>query len=455
MSATGRGVPRPPPEEGRPSSGAAQRSGRRRVVAVAFSGGRDSTALLHATLQSAAALGLRVAALHVHHGVMPQADAWLLDAQRRCERWAKGGLPVEFHVQRLTGRPRGGESVEAWARRERYIALGAMAREAGASLVLLAHHRRDQAETFLLQALRGGGAQGLSAMPYTVTRAGLTWARPWLEMPRSAIETYVKQHRLRFVDDASNEDPRFARSRLRHEVWPSLSAAFADAEAVLASAARRAQQEAECLHEIAARDIEEVSDGPALSIERWNRLSMGRRANVLRAWLRACAGRGVGDSLVSRLLDELGARSGPARWPCDGFDLRRYRGRLTCEATLRPASATSEALTIRRPGVYPLPAWGGALHVEQVDEGGIAWERLEHAQARARAGGEQIQRTPRGVARSLKKQYQAAGMAEWQRGGPLLYCGDQLVFVPGLGLDARAIAPAGVPQATLRWEASI
>jgi len=136
-----------------------------RRVAVAASGGRDSTALLHATCRAARELGLEVVALHVHHGLMPQADAWLDHVRRQCARWSKTGLPVRFRAQVLAGQPGRGASVEAWARHKRYAALASMAHDEGIGLVLLAHHRSDQAETFLLQALRGSGPAGLSAMP--------------------------------------------------------------------------------------------------------------------------------------------------------------------------------------------------------------------------------------------------------------------------------------------------
>ncbi len=112
-----------------------------------------------------------------------------------------------------------------------------MAIEGGVDLVLLGHHRRDQAETLLLQALRGGGVAALSAMPKSVRRDGVTWARPWLEQPREAIEAYLRRHRLRWIDDDSNDDDRFARNRLRRRVWPALADAFTDAEGALAAAA--------------------------------------------------------------------------------------------------------------------------------------------------------------------------------------------------------------------------
>lgn len=423
-----------------------------RCVAVAVSGGRDSMALLHATLRAAAPAGLRVAALHVHHGLQPQADEWLQGVRQRCERWRRGGAALTFLCRRLQGPPGAGESVEAWARKGRYAALADMAREAGASLVLLGHHRRDQAETFLLQALRGGGAAGLAAMPRSAQRAGVAWARPWLDMPREAIDAYVRRHRLWHVDDASNDDPRFARNRMRLQVWPALRAAFPDAEERLGSAARRAQEGAACLEELAREDLAKLEQEGRLVLDRWRQLSVPRRANALRAWLRPRLVRGASEALIERLLAELPRSDGPARWEVQDGELRRYRGHLSLVSVpaARPPLVAHE-LRIEGPGCIPLPGWEGSLLVERVEAGGIELQRLAHVRLLLRRGGEQFQRGPKSTARSLKKQYQAAGVAEWERRGPLVYCGVQLAFVPGLGLDARVLAPAGVPQVSLRW----
>lgn len=411
----------------------------RRTVAVAYSGGRDSTALLRATAKVAAALGLDVVALHVHHGLMPQADAWCEAAERRCARWRRAGLPVSFATTRLAGRPARGESVEAWARHERRAALARMAHEQGASLVLLAHHRRDQAETVLLQALRGGGAAGLAAMPRVMESDGLVWCRPWLDSSREAIEAYLRRHRLRGVDDPSNADPRFARSRLRQAVWPALVAAFPDAEQALCAVAGHAAQAARLQSAIADIDLEALRDGVHLRIAPWRRLDAARRVNVLRAWVRERLGRAVPRSLIERLADEL-PRAQSARWPVDaGCQLALHRGRLTV-VPVEPGLARQPAeqtMNLSRPGAHPVPAWAGAFIVERVARAGLTPVALRQVQLRPRGGGEQFQAHETGVPRSLKKQYQSAGLASWQRGGPLLWQGDQLLFVPGLGIDAR------------------
>jgi tRNA(Ile)-lysidine synthase len=422
-------------------------------VAVAYSGGRDSTALLHCTLQAAARAGVTVAALHVHHGLHPDADAWLRHAQAQCARWAKRGLPIRFEHRRLAGQPARGESVEAWARKARYRALGEMARQCGATLVLLAHHRGDQAETFLLQALRGAGAAGLSAMPRIARRDGLTWARPWLDESRQRIEAYMRQHRLAYIDDASNTDPRFARNRLRASVWPALCEAFPDAQASLAGAAIKAQLAQDALDELAALDLPAVTRGDALLLAPWLALSPARRINVLRAWLRMREALPTA-ALIQRLVDEWPAAKSGARWPVEEGELRSYRGSLRFER-IRPHEETAappNTLSIRRAGRIALPQWHGVLVAQRVPSGGIAIARLADCELRERRGGEQFQAAPRSMARSLKKQYQAAGVPAWQRDGPLLYAGDALLFVPGLGIDARQWADAGVPQLHLRWE---
>lgn len=423
------------------------------VVAVAASGGRDSTALLHATARAAQGCGLRVAALHVHHGLNPAADAWQRHVQQQCARWARAGMPLSFLCARLPGAPTRGESVEAWARRGRYQALAEMARESGASLVLLAHHRRDQAETVLLQALRGSGPAGLSAMPREVDRQGLRWVRPWLDQPGQAIAAYVARYRLAHIDDDSNLDERFDRNRLRHGVWPALLAAFPHAEATLAQVARQAQHAAALVEEVAQADLAALAaGGGALDVPAWRKLSPPRRLATLRAWLQPHAADGVRERLLDRLASEL-LRTTTARWPLSaGHELRLYRGRLTAGSLAPPADPTqAPGIRLDQPGWVELPAWGGCLELAPAEQGGIAPALLARAELRARTAGDDFQFAPRSTARSLKKQYQARGVPAWQRQGPIVALGERPLFVAGLGVDARAWARPGEPQLIVRW----
>lgn len=421
-------------------------------IAVAYSAGRDSTALLHATATAAVGQGVEVLALHVHHGLSAHADDWLAHAQRQCARWARQGLPVCLSAQRLTGKPAPGESVEAWARRERYRALREMALQGGAIVVLLAHHQRDQAETLLLQALRGAGVAGLAGMPQTIEREGVTWARPWLQQPRSAIEAYVRHHRLRFVDDDSNEQPRFARNRLRLDAWPALVTAFPQAEASLADAATWAAQATEALAELASMDLAVLADAKGLKLAAWQALSVARRVNALRVWLQREGGALPSSALLQRLQTELPG-VGEAQWHAPQGTWHRRRGRLVFVPVAQSAPSEPQArLCITGPGRYPLPGWGGELIATRARQDGVHPAWLAQLELRPREGGEQFMAGIGRPARSLKKQYQAADVPAWERDGPLVYSGGQLVFVPGLGIDARVLALPGQPQLRLRWQ---
>jgi len=425
----------------------------RPCIAVAVSGGLDSTALWHATARASRGSPLHVVGLHVHHSLQSVADDWIVHLQRQARRWARSGLPVSLSWRRLEGAPSAGDSIEAWARRERYAALADMARACGAAVVLLAHHRRDQAETFLLQALRGAGPAGLAAMPREALRDGIVWARPWLEQPRRAIETYARRHRLSFVEDPSNADLTLARNRLRQQVWPSLTAGFDHACTSLAAGARRAHEAADCLRELAVLDAEQVcSARDGLGVAPWLALSPARRANLLRDWLSSLGEAGAPETLVQRLLHELPAAAAGSAWPWHAGELRLHAGRLrVVPAQAAVASLEQICLDLSRAGHYAVPPWRGAFEVSSVSSGGLAPDRLRRCELRARGGGEQFQRSRRSVPRSLKKQFQAAGVPAWLRGGPLLYGGDTLLYVPGLGIDARVQASGDQPMLGLRW----
>lgn len=429
-------------------------------VAVAYSGGRDSTALLHAVARAAQDVpGLVVVALHVHHGLSPQADAWLDHARCTCAEWAGQGLPVRLMERRVQVDVDVGDSIEAKARQARYTALSEMAADAGANMVLLAHHRRDQAETLLLQALRGGGVAGLAAMPKDRWRDGVRWVRPWLDHPRQAIEAYVAEHGLRFIEDNSNADPRFARNRLRLLVWPALEAAFPHAELGLAVSARRVSDALQPLRQWADQAVASLTLPPdehvaagSLDLARWAALPEAERRETLRHWYQQQTGQALRASWVERLTHEvpvLWRRQGAACWPHIG--LQCYRGRLHAAHLPSTGVGAEVWLDVTHPGDWPVPSWGGVLQVRACDEGGVSPSLLRQIQLRCRQGGERFQLGPMRPARSLKKQFQAVGVPDWARQGPLVFAGPHLVLVPGLGLDARVLAPVGAEQWTLNW----
>ena len=426
------------------------------TVAVAFSGGRDSTALLCATARSASALGVRVVALHVHHGLSAHADAWLA----HCEQFA-AKLAVGFAFRRLTTAPSKGESVEAWARDARYRALTEMALELDASLVLLGHHAQDQAETFLLQALRGAGVRGLAAMPRKVRADHLEWARPWLTCSPAAIETYVSELQLTHIDDDSNLLRRYARNRLRLDVLPVLEEAFPAFEAQLGQASRWMAQAADLLAEVALADLASICQDDGFVLARWLELSHARRSNALRAWLEHQTGQSVASNLTERLMRELQQGDAGSWQVGDGVVLHRYRGQLRLQRNLGELEQFGGQVVqipigqLLEIGVVRLPMWGGQLHARPVDQAGVSRTRLSRLSAHTRQGGEQFQAGPNRPARSLKKAFQSAAVPHWARLAPLFFDDAQLVYVPGLGIDARALAEPACEQFALEWHPDV
>ena len=243
-------------------------------LAVGFSGGADSTALLAACARRWPA---QVVAVHVHHGLQAAAD----DFERHCTAvCARLGVPLQVH--RVDARANPGESPEDAARRARYEVL-ARAPFPAVRSVALAHHADDQVETLLLALSRGAGLPGLAAMPARLVRGGATFHRPLLAVPAARIRAWLRTQGLPWIEDPSNADARFTRNRIRSEVLPALERAFGPVQATFARSAAHAAQAQQLLAEVAAEDLAAAGDPPR--IEALRRLSRARRANLLRHWL--------------------------------------------------------------------------------------------------------------------------------------------------------------------------
>lgn len=419
---------------------------------VGLSGGRDSVLLLALLKEAAPLLGFHLSAIHVHHGLSPRADAWAAFCARLCQDWE---LPLQ--VVRVQVTPQGGEGVEAAARRARYAAYQALDGEA----LALAHHQDDQAETLLLNLLRGAGVAGLAAMPHQrpLPRPGrppLLLLRPLLDSSRDWIDDQLARRGLNWVEDESNGDARFSRNFLRRDVLPLLGQRFA-ARSSLARAAAWAGEAETLLEELAAEDGARAAhpDFPgALSLAALQSLSGSRRRNLLRDWLH----RRGGPRPEARTLAELEAQvldyrpDAQMAWRCGQWVVRGWRGALFLEH--EPLTAPS------LPGLQPwqreMPVpWGsGAIFSARVTGQGLDAAALEMgpAQFRPRQGGEMFQLAGR-PRRPLKKLLQESAVPPWQRERlPLLWLGETLAWVPGIGIGAALICPPEGEGWWLTWE---
>jgi tRNA(Ile)-lysidine synthase len=253
-------------------------------IAVALSGGLDSMVLLHLAHEAAQAANLPLFAFHVHHGLSPHADAW----RAHCAA-ASAKLGVTFDHRDITVE-KGRSGVEAAARKQRYAALGEMCRAHGVDLLLTAHHLDDQAETVLLQLMRGSGPAGLSGMdasnraPGLLGTSELVMARPLLAVARAELEACAAAHRIAWVEDESNTDPRYTRNALRHQVMPVLAQAFPGFQRRIARSSAHAQSAQRLLDELAEQDLSACLDGDAIMLPCLRLLSADRINNLLRHW---------------------------------------------------------------------------------------------------------------------------------------------------------------------------
>ncbi|QQC64300.1 tRNA lysidine(34) synthetase TilS [Paraburkholderia ginsengisoli] len=459
-------------------------------IAVAFSGGVDSTVLLDAAARVAGAS--RCVALHVHHGLSPHADAWLT----HCEGFAHA-RGVEFDARRVEVARVGGVSIEAAARDARYRALDAMCAARGIHTLWLAQHADDQAETVLLQLLRGAGLAGLAAMAPEFLAAGACAARvrPLLHLLRAQLEQYANGRALRWVDDESNADTRYARNALRREVTPALAVHFPGFRDALARTAAHAASAQRLLDALARIDMDAVSEdeGRALSHDALLALDDERALNLMRYWMRTLGFVAASSARLSDALRQLRevrevregeAASGGHRLRVDhaGHALRSYRGLVYWEAGDSSEAADETALAAREiselawqgESIWRLPQWRGTFvfSVTQPDaaDDGVNSEASSDANdtiplgvlqrallsARARSGGERMRTSdaPGAPNRTLKNLFQERGIPAWKRDVPLLYVGDELLFVPLLGVNRAALSAAedhGGPRVGISW----
>jgi tRNA(Ile)-lysidine synthase len=271
-------------------------------VAVAFSGGADSTALLVACAQKFAG---QVRAIHVHHGLQNAADAFERHCAAVCEK-----LQVPLSVVRVDARHAPGESPEDAARKARYEALRAAVMQPTGPLsdvrdIALAQHADDQVETLLLALSRGAGLGGLAAMPAQWERDGLRYHRPLLDVPGADLRNWLTARDIGWVEDPTNVDERFTRNRIRARLLPALEDAFPQFRGTFGRSAKHAAQAQALLHEVATQDLAQVGVPPVIA--QLQRFTRARQANLLRHWLKTAHAQQGSAAQLHELLDQVAA----------------------------------------------------------------------------------------------------------------------------------------------------
>jgi tRNA(Ile)-lysidine synthase len=264
-------------------------------LAVAYSGGADSTALLYAC---AGHWPGQVTAIHIHHGLQTAAD----DFVRRCEATC-AALSVPLHVAHVKAHKAGGESPEDAARKARYTALAAAAKALQLPTVLLAQHADDQVETMLLALSRGAGVAGLAGMPERFERGGVQFVRPLLTVSAQAIRDWLDRQGIAYINDPSNADLAYTRNKIRHQLLPALGAVFPQYRETFARTARNMALAGELLAQLATKDIASAGNPPRIA--GLQKLSRSAQGNVLRYWLKTEYGVTGSEAQMNELLEQV------------------------------------------------------------------------------------------------------------------------------------------------------
>lgn len=413
---------------------------------IAFSGGLDSTVLTHVLASSRESHQIPILAVHIDHGLQPASAAW----RESCETFARE-LGVDFLGRQVDVALDSGLGPEASAREARYAALRSLV--SPGDWLLSAHHEDDQAETLLLNLMRGSGPGGLAGIGAIRPFAAGWLARPMLDVPRDALRDYATAAEIGWIDDPSNRDQILDRNFLRHEVLPRLDERWPDAATRLRRSAELAGEAALLLSELAEIDRAVLGDCPdRLALDRLCEMSRPRQRNVLRHFVRLLGlplpGAGQLHSIVDELIPARDDAQPLVRWP--GVEVRRYRNQLyiiaaetlgtTCDAG-QPVSGNRVAVG---PGLGTLVFTPGAPVglSDAVIRSGL--------ELRFREGGEDFQPSGQAHTRKLKKLLQEAGVVPWMRERlPLLYANGQLVAVADLWIAAQAASEPGV---AIGWE---
>ena len=407
-------------------------------IAVALSGGLDSVVLLDTVCKAQTKENNNSAeiwAFHIHHGLQKPADDWLIFCEKLAKKYKIG---FDFRLLHLTQDAEQG-NIEARARAGRYEALAELCVEYGIENLLLAHHQNDQAETVLLQLLRGSGVAGLSGMPnereLTLDENYITLWRPLLNQSRAELEAYAKAYKLKWIEDPSNQSIRFRRNAIRKQIIPRLEKIQPAAVANLARSANLLSEAQTLLDRLAIADGKAILINGSVVIKSLLDLAQSDLAaanNVLRYWLKTQQLAMPSQERLQAWWTDLQSAKPDAQleWLHDGVSLRLWRGHLQAISktsgrwVFHSIPSRSERLGL------------SAVWVKTAQENGLVEYRM-------RSGSEKIQIKPKSPRKTLKNLFQEGDIPPWQREAPLLYIEGQLIGVAGIGTSYPHLVDSG------------
>jgi len=414
-------------------------------ILLGFSGGLDSCVLLHVLANMQTQLDFKLKAIHVHHGLSSSADDWLNFCKQKCKL-----LDIEFDAVKVKINEKGSLGIEGEARELRYEAI----KKKQKGVVALGHHQNDQAETLLLQLLRGSGLKGLAAMP-EFDEERKFW-RPMLNIKKELIEKYASENNIEYIEDESNEDINFDRNFIRKKVLPLIESRYPASIETISRSATNISEGHQINELLALDDSKNVmsDDGSHLLIENLNKLPNLRAINLIRWWL------SFNDLLMpsKKNVDEL-FRQVKLIKKDTSLNLK-----ISNDRSIRAFDDKLLIVSI----MNHLPSyhfkWAGQeeielpnkskLHFVKTKKGGLSLSKLgaKSLYIKSRTGGEKLKSLPDQPSRSLKYLFQKADIPHWERDQvPLVYANEQLVAVPNLGVQYEYQSKVGEVGYQIKW----
>lgn len=417
---------------------------------IGLSGGLDSVVLLHAMvrLREQPHSNFQLRALHINHQLQEQAQSWEAHCKSLCSE-----LGVEFASRCVEIAV--GSGVENAAREARYSEFTAALLED--EELLLAHHRDDQMETLLLRLMRGSGSRGLSGIPRSRVLGASRLLRPLLDADREELQSYADSEQLIWVEDHSNKDEGFDRNFCRHSLLPLIEARWPGYRESWSKSALLFSESEALIRELAAIDLAEIiTDAESVaSREKLLALSEPRRRNVLRHWLASLGAKELGWNQLQQLSNEV-LQGSSGQFIAEDFQICCFHDRVYVLAV------EQRELTLDKfdPNSLPeLPSTGeillqdnGQLRFRETRGEGICTSKLSSLSIRYRRGGEACRLAGR-PSKTLKKILQESEIPPWLRSRiPLLYDGEDLAYIPGLGVSEQFAAAGAESGCVVEWE---
>lgn len=415
-----------------------------KVLWVAYSGGCDSHVLLHSLVALRSEINCEIKAIHINHGLSPLANEWEEHCRKTCEEVSVPYVAISVNAKAKNSSP------EEAARHARYAEWKKLLNKN--EVLLLAHHQDDQAETVLIQLLRGSGVKGLAAMPIIQDFSHGQLCRPILGFMREEIYSYAIEHGLNWIDDPSNFDTDYDRNFLRHEVIPLLETRWPALKRTLSRSATHQAEADQLLTELAFQDWHHIHVKNKINISSLQELSDKRQRNVLRYWIADVCECSLPDTVhLQRILDEVLTAAEDAKpeviW--SGGEVRRYQGLLYAQDKITKVPDNFTLLWSDFTSPLELKYTNTQLTAKPSVGDGLSQAKLKNAEIslRFRQGGESCRPIGRGHTHQLKKLFQEWQVLPWERASiPLLYVDGELAQVVGYCICEPFAATEGEPS---------